>query len=231
MHVVPTPDIPSIPVHNSRGRFPIRRIWCVGRNYRAHTAEMGGDPERDLPFFFAKPADAALDASSGRRAKMPFPPGTTELHHEVELTVAIGRGGTDIPIDAALDHVYGYGVGLDLTRRDIQREAKQSGKPWAMAKGFDRSAPMGPIAPSSLFGHPRSGRIWLAVEREIRQDSDLARLIWSVEELVSKLSHLVALEAGDIIFTGTPAGVGPLSSGDHVTAGIDGLPGLDLSIL
>jgi fumarylpyruvate hydrolase len=232
------PPVPSIPVHSSgdsgpstpQVRFGIRRIFCVGRNYAAHAVEMGGDPDREPPFFFAKPADAAFDASPGVQAAIPYPPDTTDLNHEVELCVAIGLGGRDIPVETALDHVYGYAVALDLTRRDRQREAKAAGRPWAMSKGFDASAPIGQLRPASEVGHPASGRIWLAVDGTLRQDADLDAMIWKAPEVVATLSRTVALAPGDLVLTGTPAGVGAIEPGQHVTAGIEGLSDLSLRV-
>ncbi len=234
--VIPPPAIPSIPVHSTGGpatpreRFGVRRIFCVGRNYAAHAVEMGGDPDREPPFFFAKPADAAFDASPEVDAHIPYPPGTTSLHHEIELCIAIGRGGSNVPVDRALEHVWGYAVSIDLTRRDLQKQAKDRRRPWAMSKGFDHSAPITALRPASEVGHPDRGRIWLAVDGEVRQDSDLNAMIWKVPEIVSTLSRSVALAPGDLVLTGTPAGVGPIERGQHVTGGIDGLGTLSLRI-
>lgn len=201
------------------GLFPVRRIFCVGRNYAAHSREMGGDPERELPFFFSKPADALV--LNG--ADSPYPTATHNLHHEMELVVAVGKEGENLSADNALSYVYGYAAGIDLTRRDIQDEAKAARRPWDMSKGFDASAPIGEIAPSSIIGHPSSGRISLSVNGETKQNSDLSNQIWSVSEIISALSKLVIIVPGDLIFTGTPEGVGPLEIGDTIEGVIDGV--------
>ncbi|MBX5454947.1 MAG: fumarylacetoacetate hydrolase family protein, partial [Acidobacteriia bacterium] len=199
--------------------FPVRRIYCVGRNYAEHVREMGGDAERELPFFFAKPADAVVV----RGADMPYPPMTKELHHEMELVVAIGKGGANIPEREALNHVYGYAAGIDMTRRDLQAEAKKAGRPWEMSKGFDHSAPIGEIAPASQIGHPAQGKIVLSVNGKVRQNSDIANMIWPVSGIIAELSRFVRLEPGDLIFTGTPEGVGPVSRGDVLEGSISGV--------
>lgn len=203
----------------------MHRVYCVGRNYAAHAREMGGDPEREPPFFFCKPADAVTQA-----ARLPYPPRTRELHHEVELVVAIGRGGRDISAAAALSHVYGYAVGVDLTRRDLQADAKRQGRPWDTAKGFDQSAPVADIRPAARGAHPAAGRIALAVDGESRQAGDLADMIWSVPEVLAELSTYFELRPGDLVFTGTPAGVGPLEPGARVHAEIEGLGALDFQL-
>lgn len=209
----------SVPISGTGRRYPVRRIYCIGRNYALHVAEMGHDVQRSRPFYFAKPADAIVPSGG----IVPYPPRTVELHHEIELVVAIGRAGRDVPVEAALDHVFGYAVGIDLTRRDLQRAAKDRGQPWETAKGFDHSAPISTIHPAAEVGHPAAGRIWLAVNGEIRQDADLAEQIWNVQEAVAELSTLFELAAGDLLYTGTPAGVGPLARGDEITGGIDGI--------
>lgn len=216
-------DAPSVGVRGSDWRWPVRRIFCVGRNYADHVREMGGDPTREPPIFFSKPADAAVEPAQA----IPYPPRTGDLHHEVELVVALGAGGANISPEDAPGCVYGYAVGNDLTRRDLQSVARKAGAPWDMAKGFDCSAPLGEIHPASEVGHPARGRIWLAVNGVLRQESDLGSMIWSVPEIIAELSTYVALRPGDLIFTGTPEGVGPLRVGDRVTAGIDGLGSLD----
>lgn len=213
-------------VLDSEDRFPVRRIFCVGRNYADHVREMGGDPRSELPIFFTKPADALVSGGSS----VPYPPGTTNLHHEVELVVALHRGGRRIAADQALPHVYGYAVGNDLTRRDLQAQARSHGQPWDMSKGFDASAQMARIAPVERFGHPGDNAIWLKVNGAQRQHSTLDQMIWSVPEIISSLSALVELQPGDLIFTGTPDGVGPLLPGDVVTAGIEGLEDLEFRI-
>lgn len=217
--VIPAPPTPSVAVAGSTHRFPVRRIVCVGRNYAAHAREMGSDPDREPPFFFAKPADAVVDDG----ATLPFPPDTADLHHEVELVVAIGTGGRDIPVAQALDHVWGYAIGNDLTRRDLQKAAKAKGRPWALAKGFDASAPVGPVHPVAAVGHPSKGAVTCTVDGVERQRGDLGDLIWSVAEVIAQLSATVALAPGDLIFTGTPAGVGPLERGSTCVCAIEGL--------
>ncbi|HYG84675.1 MAG TPA: fumarylacetoacetate hydrolase family protein [Azospirillum sp.] len=206
--------------------FPVHRIYCVGRNYAAHAREMGADPDREPPFFFAKPADAVVADGS----TVPYPPATKNLHHEVELVVAIGKGGRDIPVDAALEHVYGYAVGLDMTRRDMQNAAKKEGKPWDMGKGFDHSAPCGTIRRAADIGHPDKGVVRLTVNGELRQEGDLNDLIWSVSETISYLSGLVELKPGDLIYTGTPEGVGPVVAGDRLEGSVEGVGSLVVTI-
>lgn len=216
---IPAPAQPFLPITGSDQKFPVRRIFCVGQNYAAHAREMGSNPDRELPFFFSKPADSLV--ADG--ARIPYPPGTSNLHHEVELVVAIGKGGSNIAADVALDHVWGYAVGNDLTRRDVQADAKSNGRPWDMAKGFDRSAPCGALHPVAEVGHFTKGAISLSVNSETRQNSDISDLIWPVADVIAYLSTLVELSAGDLIFTGTPENVGPLQSGDTCVAQIDGL--------
>jgi fumarylpyruvate hydrolase len=206
-------------------RFPVHRIYCVGRNYAAHAREMGKDPEREPPFFFAKPADAVV--ANGTR--LPYPTRTADLHHEIELVVAIGKGGANIAAARTLEHVFGYAVGLDLTRRDLQAEAKDKGRPWDTAKGFDRSAPISAITPSS-DGKLANGKIWLKVNDSLRQQGLLADMIWSVPEIIAELSTLFELAPGDLIFTGTPAGVAALQPGDRLEGGVDGLETLRVSL-
>lgn len=217
-YVVDPPVLTAVPVAGG-GLFPVRRVFCVGRNYADHAREMGADPDREPPFFFAKPADALLTGD----ADMPYPTATEQLHHEVELVVAIGQGGSDIAAGDALSHVWGYACGLDMTRRDMQAAAKREGKPWDMAKGFDHSAPIGVLAPASAIGHPASGRIELRVNGAARQGSDLAKMIWSVPETIAALSRLVRLASGDLIFTGTPDGVAAVGRGDLLEGRIDGV--------
>ncbi|TCT13451.1 fumarylpyruvate hydrolase [Tepidamorphus gemmatus] len=224
--VFPPPAPPSVAVEGTRERFPVRRILCVGRNYAAHARELGNDPDREPPFFFLKPADCVVDSG----ATVPYPGLTTNLHHEIELVVAIGRGGSDIPAGLAHEHVYGYAAGIDLTRRDLQEEAKRLRRPWDWSKGFDQSAPCGPIRPVARAGHPSRGRITLAVGDEVRQDADLSEMIWGVAEIVSLASQAMALCPGDLIFTGTPAGVGPIERGDRVTGEIEGVGRIEISI-
>jgi fumarylpyruvate hydrolase len=208
-------------------RFPVHRIYCVGRNYAAHVREMGANPEREPPCFFMKPADAVV----GNGEAVRYAPRTNNLHHEIELVVAIGAGGRNIPLTSALDHVFGYAVGNDLTRRDLQSAAKNAGLPWDVAKGFDQSAPIGAIRPVAEAGHVSSARIWLEVNGQVRQDANLAEMIWSVPEVIVELSTLFTLQPGDLIFTGTPAGVGPVQRGDSLVGGIDGLETLRTTIV
>ena len=219
----------SLTIDGSEDRFPVRRIYCVGRNYRAHAIEMGSDPDRELPFFFMKPADAIVENGS----TIPYPTQTNNLHHEIELVVAIGARGSDINIESALNHVWGYGVGIDLTRRDIQNEAKKLGRPWDMGKGFDRSAPCTSLRPVSEVGHPdteENRKIWIKVNGQIRQESTLDLHIWSTAETISYLSSLVELKPGDLIFMGTPEGVNAVNSGDILEGHIDGVGDLTLNI-
>lgn len=225
-YVIPPAAIPSVSVGGDEGRFPVRRVFCVGRNYAEHAREMGMDPTREPPFFFTKPADAVVCGGG----EVPYPSRTENLHHEVELVVALGRGGRDIPQTAALQVVYGYAVGLDLTRRDLQAEARAQGRPWDTAKAFDRSAPISAIAPAARIGHPARGRIALAVNGAWRQQGDLGEMTWSVPEIIAELSTLFELAPGDLIFTGTPAGVGPLVRGDRAEAEIDGVGRLEVCI-
>ena len=217
---------PSVAIEGSDARFPVHRIYCVGRNYAAHVREMGANPEREPPCFFMKPADAVVPNG----ASVPYAPRTASFHHEIELVVAIGVGGRDIPRETALDHVYGYAVGNDLTRRDLQAAAKNAGLPWDVAKGFDRSAPVAAIRPVGSGGHVAEGRIWLEVNGQVRQDANLAEMIWSVPEILVELSSLFELQPGDLVFTGTPAGVGPVQRGDSIVGGIDGLETLRTTI-
>lgn len=229
-----TAPTPSLPFRDGTERFPLHRIFCVGRNYAEHAREMGHDAEREEPFFFLKPASAAFAAAEGvaggEPGVIPYPARTRELHHEVELVVALGAGGSDLEASQALDLVAGYAVGLDLTRRDVQATAKQQRRPWDMAKGFDASAPCSPLAPVAEIGHPSSGMIGLDVDGAPRQRGDLSQQIWSVSEILAELSSWVALVPGDVIMTGTPAGVGPLEPGERVRAFIDGVGQLEASV-
>jgi fumarylpyruvate hydrolase len=224
--VLPAPSTPTVAVHGTTDRFPVRRIFCVGRNYAAHAREMGRDPDREPPFFFTKPADAVVDNGE----TVAYPPQTENFHYEAELVVAIGVGGRDITEEAALSHVWGYAVGNDLTRRDLQLSARELGRPWDFGKSFDRSAVIGPVYPVSVVGHPDKGAIRLTVNGTVKQDADLADLIWSVPEVISYLSHSIALAPGDLIMTGTPAGVGPLLPGDVCVVAIDGLGEISTTI-
>lgn len=224
--VLPPPPVPSVAVHGTANRFPVRRIFCVGRNYEAHAREMGKDPSREPPFFFLKPADAAIDDG----AAVPYPPETENFQHEIELVIAIAKGGADIPEAEALDHVFGYAVGIDLTRRDLQLKARDQGRPWDWGKAFDHSAPIAPIRRASEIGHPAKGRIWLSINGVVKQDQDIADLIWNVREVISIASRSMQLMAGDLIMTGTPAGVSPLVVGDHVEGGIEGLGTISMTV-
>lgn len=225
-YVIAPPPQSSLPVAGSDDRFPVRRVYCVGRNYAAHAREMGHDPDREAPFFFQKPADALVPGGG----TIPFPPATADLHHEVELVVALKGGGRDIADAAAMDLVWGVAVGLDLTRRDLQGAAKKQGRPWEMGKAFDRSAPCGPLTPLGGFGAIADQRIGLTVDGEIRQDGRLSDMIWSVPETIAVLSTLVELVPGDLIFTGTPDGVGPIRPGQTLVATVDGLVPLTVTI-
>ena len=218
--------VPSAEISGSSQRFPIHRIYCVGRNYAEHVKEMGGEVGREPPVFFTKPADAVV----ANDASIPYPARTSNLHHEIELVVAIGRGGRDIPKDRALEYVFGYATGNDLTRRDLQAASKQKGQPWDTSKAFDHSAPLAAIRPATS-GHVSKGRIWLTVNGQQRQDSDIGEMIWSVPEVIAELSTLFELKPGDLIFTGTPSGVGALKPGDRIEGGIEGLDTLRSTIV
>lgn len=226
-YVIPAPPLATLPVAGTHARFPVHRIYCVGRNYAEHAREMGHDPDRESPFFFLKPADAIV--SDG--GNFPYPTQTDNVHHEIELVVALGKGGKDISVDSALAHVHGYAVGLDMTRRDLQAAAKKLGRPWETSKSFDHSAPCGTIAPSASIGHPTSAAIWLKVNGEPRQSGDLAQLIWKVPEVIAHLSSLFTLAPGDLIYTGTPAGVGAVRRGDTLQGGIDGIGTIGLTVV
>jgi fumarylpyruvate hydrolase len=216
----------TVAVEATGARFPVRRIFCVGRNYAAHTREMGRDPAREKPFFFAKPADAVVDDGS----TVPYPPETQNLHYEIELVVAIGKQGFNVPRERAEDLIYGYAVGIDLTRRDLQFDARDNGRPWDWGKGFDNSAPIAAIKSVAKTGHPTSARIWLAVNGETKQDSNISELIWSVPDLVAAISRSMVLKPGDLVMTGTPAGVSAIKPGDVVTGGIDGIGTIRITI-
>ena len=217
-YVIVPPAVASLPIRGSSQRFPVRRIYCVGRNYAEHAIEMGSDPTREPPFYFMKPADAVVTDG----ADMPYPPATQSLHHEMELVVAIGTGGAGIAVADTLRHVWGYCAGLDMTRRDLQNEAKKTGRPWDMGKGFDHSAPMGALVPAAGVDVSK-GRIELKVNGQVRQSSDLSRLIWSVPEVIANLSRLVRLEPGDLIMTGTPEGVAAVERGDLLEGFVEGV--------
>ncbi|WP_295686083.1 fumarylacetoacetate hydrolase family protein [uncultured Nevskia sp.] len=227
-YAVSAPPQRSLTIAGSDARFPVNRIFCVGRNYAAHAREMGRDPDREAPFFFMKPAQAAVDAAGP--VTIPYPPRTKNFHHEIELVVAIAKGGADISIEAALDHVYGYAVGLDMTRRDLQLDARDKGRPWEFGKSFAASAPIGAIARAADIGHPENAAIALTVNGQPRQASDINKLIWSVAESIAQLSMYEALEPGDLIMTGTPEGVNPVLPGDVMLGTIVGLAGIEVRV-
>ena len=225
--VIPAPVIPSLPVVGDSKRFPVNRIYCVGRNYADHAREMGHDPDREPPFFFMKPATAIV--TDGQT--MAYPALSNDVHHELEMVVALGKGGANISVDQALDHVWGYGLGLDMTRRDLQAEAKKMGRPWDTGKAFDHSAPCSALVPVSQCGHLSKGRIYLTVNGQVKQDGDLAMMIWNVPETIAYLSTLFTLMPGDLIFSGTPAGVAAVQRGDVLEGHVDGLPTLHTKIV
>lgn len=222
---------PTIPIVGSDEAFPVRRIYCIGRNYRAHAIEMGSNPDREPPFFFQKPSDAIQYVAAGTVGDHPYPTLTRNYHYEAELVAAIGRGGRNIPVASALDHVFGYTLGLDMTRRDLQRAMGDEKKPWEIGKSFDNSAPLGAIHRVAQTGHFTRGAIWLKVNGQTRQDANLNQMIWSVAEQVSRLSEANELFPGDIVYSGTPANVGPVVRGDVIEMHIDGLPNLSVRIV
>ena len=225
--VIDVGTAPSVPVVGSKARFPVHRIYCVGRNYAAHAREMGKDPDKEPPFFFLKPADAVVPEGG----EVDYPPGTSNLHHEIELVVALHRGGSQIPTVRALDHVYGYAVGLDMTRRDLQIQARDMGRPWDFGKAFDQSAPITAIHPVASHGHHSAGPITLTVNGELRQQADLQDMIWNVPDTIAFLSNYYDLQPGDLIFTGTPAGVGAVVRGDKLVGKVEGLTELRVTIV
>jgi fumarylpyruvate hydrolase len=220
-----------IPIVGSEMQFPVRRIYCIGRNYAAHAREMGSDPNREPPFFFQKPTDAIQNVATGSVTDHPYPTLTKNYHYEVELVAALHKGGRDIPVEHALDHVYGYALGLDMTRRDLQRAMGDEKKPWEIGKSFDRSAPIGPIHRAAQTGHFAAGAIWLKVNGQVKQNANLNQMIWNVAEQVSRLSAAFELMPGDIIYSGTPENVGPVVRGDVIDCHIDGLPNLSVKIV
>ncbi len=224
-YVFAPPPIPSLPIVNSGDIFPVHRVYCVGRNYAAHAVEMGHDPNKDPPFFFQKNPD-----NLNLTGEFPYPPASNDVHHEIELVVALGKGGHDIPLGEAASCVYGYAVGLDMTRRDLQARAKEMGRPWEVAKAFEASAPCGALVPESASGRLDSGAIWLDVNGERRQTGDLNQLIWKVPEMISYLSGLFTLVPGDVIFTGTPSGVAAVKRGDRLHGHIDGVGDLEVTV-
>ncbi len=217
----------SLPIRGSDERFPVRRVYCVGRNYAAHTIEMGGDPDREEPFFFQKNPDNLLTGG----ADFPYPDKSSDVHHEIEMVVALHKGGANIPLETALDHVWGYGVGLDMTRRDLQAQCKEARRPWEIGKAFDHSVPASELVPASEIGHPTDGAIWLKVNGEMRQQGDLNHMIWKVPEMISYLSGLFTLAPGDLILSGTPSGVGPVQRGDQLEGHIDGVCDLHCKVV
>ncbi len=225
--VIAAPPQTVVPVRGMDAVFPVHRIYCVGRNYAAHTIEMGGDPNREEPFFFQKNPDNLVLGG----ADFPYPPKSNDVHHEIEMAVALGAGGRDIPLDEAMACVYGYAVALDMTRRDLQGECKKAGRPWEIGKAFEHSAPCTDIVPASSIGHPASGAIWLKVNGETRQTGDLNQMIWKVPEMISYLSGLFELKPGDLIFSGTPSGVGAVSKGDVLHGHVEGVGDLHTRVV
>jgi fumarylpyruvate hydrolase len=221
-YVFTPPAVAAVPVAGSSEMFPVRRVYCVGRNYAEHAKEMGFTGRED-PFFFCKPADAILPINDGDTGKLPYPSQTSNLHYEMELVVAIGKRGKDIPIDRANDYIWGYALGLDMTRRDLQNQSKKQGRPWETGKGFDHSAPIGPIHPRSKTGIIDKGPIWLKVDEQVKQTSDLTQMIWNIPETINYLSGLFELHPGDLIFTGTPEGVGAVVKGNVIVGSVEGL--------
>ena len=231
-YVVTPPTVVGLPVEGTTDLFPVRRVYCVGRNYAAHAREMGFDPDREPPFFFCKPNDDAsiVPVPAGTTGSIPYPDQTANYHYEAELVVAIGKGGSNIPAEQAASHIYGYAVGLDMTRRDLQMKMREAGRPWEIGKAFDFSAPVGPLRRIGDAGPLTQGSLTLEVDGKPRQGSDLAHLIWSVDEVIANLSTLFELQPGDVVFTGTPEGVGPIERGEVVTAGVEGLADLRVTI-
>ncbi|SDW49964.1 fumarylacetoacetate hydrolase family protein [Roseicitreum antarcticum] len=226
-YVIPAPPVASLPVQGTDARFPVHRIYCVGRNYAAHAVEMGHDPDREAPFFFLKSPTTLLTDG----ADFPYPVATEDVHHEVEMVAALSSGGCNIAVSDALNHVFGYGIGLDMTRRDLQAQAKAQGRPWELAKSFEHSAPCSPLLPAAQIGHPARGAIWLEVNGTRRQTGDLHQMIWKTAEVIAYLSGLFELRAGDLIMTGTPAGVGAVTRGDVMHAHVEGLGDLRCKVV
>ncbi|RMX06920.1 FAA hydrolase family protein [Corticibacter populi] len=229
--VFPPPAPVAIPVAGSDAQFAVRRVYCVGRNYAAHAREMGFDPDREPPFFFCKPADAVIPVADGQTLELAYPANTSNYHYEAELVVAIGQGGSDIAVEQALQHVWGYAVGLDMTRRDLQMKMREMGRPWEIGKAFDASAPIAPLHLASAVGHFSDAAIWLSVNGQDRQRSNVSHLIWSVAETIADLSRYFRLEPGDLIFTGTPEGVGAVQAGDLMVAGVERLGELRVRVV
>ncbi|MEQ9334349.1 fumarylacetoacetate hydrolase family protein [Thalassobaculum sp.] len=225
-YVIAQPQVATLPVRGSADLFPVHRIYCVGRNYAAHAIEMGHDPNKEPPFFFQKNPDNLLVGKD-----FPYPSKSSDVHHEIEMVVALKSGGTDIPVEKALDCVYGYAVGLDMTRRDLQGQAKDLGRPWEVGKAFEHSAPCTALVPASEIGHPSEGAVWLKINGETRQSGDLNQLIWKVPEMIAFLSELFELKAGDLIMSGTPSGVGPVKRGDKLHGHVAGVGDLQLAVI
>ena len=225
-YVIDLPQVASLPVAGSAAMFPVRRVYCIGRNYAAHAVEMGHDPDREPPFFFQKNPNN-LDASG----KFPYPPHSNDVHHEMEMLVALKSGGTNIPLDKALDHVFGYGLSLDMTRRDLQGAQKKMGRPWEIGKAFERSGPCGPLHPVADVGHLDKGRVALTVNGDLRQEGDLNQMIWKVPEMISYLSDYFELAAGDVIMSGTPAGVAAVERGDVMEMSVEGLGSAKIKVV
>lgn len=224
--VIEAPQQVTVPVRGTDGVFPVHRIYCVGRNYAAHTIEMGGDPNREEPFFFQKNPDNLVVGGD-----FPYPPKSNDVHHEIELVVALGKGGKDIPLSEAMSCVYGYGVGLDMTRRDLQGECKKAGRPWEIGKAFEQSAPCTELVPATVTGELNKGEIWLKVNGETRQSGNLDQMIWKIPEMISYLSGLFELKPGDLIMSGTPSGVGPVKKGDVLHGHVEGVGDLELKVV
>lgn len=230
-YIFPPEEMTALHVAHSAAKFAVRRVYCVGRNYAAHAREMGTDPTRDTPFFFCKPANAVVPVPDGQIADLPYPGQTSNFHHEVELVVAIGKAGRNIPVEEAGHHVWGYAVGLDMTRRDLQSQMKDKGKPWEIGKAFDHSAPMGELYPVSKVGFQSSAAIWLQVNGVEKQRSNIDQMSWSVPEIISQLSNYFELMPGDLIMTGTPEGVSAVAVGDLLEGGIDGLGAVRVRVI
>jgi fumarylpyruvate hydrolase len=224
--VIEAPQQATLPVRGTDGVFPVHRIYCVGRNYAAHTIEMGGDPNREEPFFFQKNPDNLVVGGD-----FPYPPKSSDVHHEIEMVVALGKGGKDIPLSEAMSCVYGYGVGLDMTRRDLQGECKKAGRPWEIGKAFEHSAPCTELVPASVTGELHKGEVWLKVNGEVRQSGNLNQMIWKIPEMISYLSGLFELKPGDLIMSGTPSGVGPVQRGDELHGHVEGVGDLHLKVV
>lgn len=225
-YVIAPPAVPALPVADSDQRFPVHRIFCIGRNYAAHAVEMGHDPDKEPPFFFMKSASNLMSGP-----EFPYPSKTADVHHEIELVVALGRGGSGIAVADALGHVWGYGVGLDMTRRDLQGEAKKAGRPWEVGKSFENSAPCGPLIPAARIGHPDAGAVTLDVNGARRQEGDLNQMLWKVPEMIATLSEYFALRPGDLIMTGTPAGVGAVMRGDVMVGRVEGVGEITVTVV